>query len=286
MNTRLLAFATLICAFLPRNSMPQSISRRQATTGRAGQSPEAMHAALQPWLRAVETLLTKTKDPELEVYARVLRNAALMVPSTEVGPYALAQSVLMPPPDTTRPWIGVLVIEAHQSLPAGRWQQLASTKDFAAEYHEDTNTIYLRSDILQIPLMRGLLVVHEMRHWWQARHPGSAKDLDSRAGKEADAYHTEFRILDELMLPGYRELLASERSRVRRLLADPKQPPIQPALNNPLLEQTFGKFTDPIAKQMAAAEIMVRAAFAEIDTAPPAIARQRETEFLRTLGYE
>jgi len=285
MNTRLFALATVICALLPRSSMPQSISRSQTTKTPGGQTPEAVRAALQPWLQAVETLLTKTKDPELEVYTRVLHNAALMGPAGEVGPNALAQRVIMPPPDTTRPWIGVIVIEAHETLPAGRWQQLASTKDFAAEYHEDTNTIYLRSDIPQVPVMRGLLVVHEMRHWWQAGHPGSAMGLDSRPQREADAYHTEFRILDALKLPRYQELLTSERVRVRRLLVDPKQAQMQPALNNPLLGQTFGRFTDPIAKQMAAAEIMVRAAFAEIDNAPDALARQREVDFLRTLGY-
>ena len=286
MNTKFVALATIVFAFLPPNSMPQSLSRSQASAAPAGQTPETVRAALQPWLRALDTLLTKTKDPELEDYVRVLRNAALMAPATEVGPYALAQRVLMPPPDTTHPWIGVLVIEAHQSLPAGRWQQLASTTDFAAEYHEDTNTIYLRSDIPQIPVMRGLLLVHEMRHWSQAVHSRTTEEPGTRLRKEADAYHTEFRILDALMLPGYKDLLRSERARIRRLLVNPKMAPIEPDLNNPLLERTFGRFPSPMAKQMAAAEITVRAAFAEIDTASPAIAGQRESEFLRTLGYQ
>lgn len=38
------------------------------------------------------------------------------------------------------------------------------------------------------------------------------------------------------------ELLTSERARIRRLFTDPKQPPIEPELNNALLEQTFGTF--------------------------------------------
>ena len=121
--------------------------------------------------------------------------------------------------------------------------------------------------------MRGLLVVHEMRHWWQARHPGTAKDPESRPRREVDAYQTEFRILDALMLPRYQELVASERVRFRRLLADPKQPPIQPELNYPLLEQTFGRFANQVAKQMTATEITLRAAFAEVETAvrPPSL---------------
>ncbi len=276
----------IICALLPRSSVPQSISRPPAAAVPADQSPEAMYAALQPWLRAVETLLTKTKDTEVEVYVQVLRNAALMVPASEGGPYALAQRVLMPPPDTTRLWIGALVIEAHQNLPAGRWQQLASTKDFAAEYHPDTNTIYLRADIPQIPLIRGLLVVHEMRHWWQTRHPATTEGPDLRLRQEADAYHTEFRILDALMLPGYQDLLASERVRIRRLLADPKPTSIEPDLNNPLLERTFGRFPNLMAKQMTATEITVRAAFAEADTGPGALATKRELDILRNLGYK
>ena len=134
--------------------------------------------------------------------------------------------------------------------------------------------------------MRGLLLVHEMRHWSQAAHSRAPEEPGSRLRKEADAYHTEFRILDELKLPEYKALLASERIRVRRLLADSKLAPVEPDLNNPLLERTFGRFPNPIAKQMAAAEVMVRAAFAEIDTEPPAIAGQREIEFLHTLGYQ
>jgi hypothetical protein len=121
----------------------------------------------------VEALLSKTKDAELGLYLRVLRNAALMVPAGEARPDVLAQRVLIPPPNPARPWIGVIVIDSHNDLPPGRWQQLASTADFAAEYHEDTNTIYLRPDIPQVPLMRGLLVVHEMRHLvavWASRN--------------------------------------------------------------------------------------------------------------------
>jgi len=286
MNTRFFALAAIISAIIPPHSVPQSLPGSQATKAPAVQSVVAARAALQPWLRAVEGLLGKTKDAELTSYLQVLRNAALMAPASEGGPYALAQRVLMPPPDTTRPWIGVIVIESHQDLPAGRWQQLASATDFAAEYHDDTNTIYLRSDIPQVPVIRGLLVVHEMRHWWQAGHPGTAKDPDARPRKEVDAYRTEFRILDALMLPRYQELLASERVRVQRLLADPKQPPIQPELNNPLLEQTFGRFATPIAKQMAAAEIALRAAFAEVETGPAALAITREIVLLRGLGYK
>ena len=82
-----------------------------------------------------------------------------------------------------------------------RWQQLASTADFAAHYHHDTNTIYLCSDIRQIALVRGLLVAHEMRHWRQTGHPETTKDFNSRPAKEVDAYQSEFRILDALRLP-------------------------------------------------------------------------------------
>ena len=285
MNTRSLAGMAIVCAMFQRSSIPQSLPGPQTKKAPPVQSAEAVRTALQPWLQAVEGLSSKTKDAELVLYLQVLRNAALMAPTGEGGSNALAQRVLSPPPDTTRPWVGVIVIQSHKDLPAGRWQQLASASDFPAEYHDDTNTIYLRSDTPQIPLMRGLLVVHEMRHWWQARHRKTAKDQESRPRKEADAYKTEFRILDALTLPRYQELLASERVRIRPLLADPNQLPIEPDLNNPLLEQTFGKFVNPIAKQMAAAEIAVRAAFAEFDTLPAATGLRRKTDLLRKLGY-
>ena len=281
MSTRLLAF---IWAISPLYSAAQPLLHSHNAP--AVQSPEAARAALDPWLQAVEGVLSKTKDAEVAFYLHVLRNPALMVPTGEAGPNVLAQRVLVPPPNTARPWIGVIVMESHERLPAGRWQQLASASDFAAEYHEDTNTVYLRSDIPQVPLMRGLLLIHEMRHWWQTGHPETTENPDSRLRKEVDGYETEFRILDALMLPRYQELLVSERLRIRRLLADPRQPPIQPESNSPLLEQTFGRFESPIAKQMAAAEIAVRAAFAEVNTLPANSAARGKIDLLRSLGYQ
>jgi hypothetical protein len=96
-----------------------------------------------------------------------------------------------------------------------------------------------------------------MRHWWQARQPGAA--AESRLRKEVDAYETEFRILDALKLPSDEELLTAERLHI-------KPGPIQPDVSNPLLKQTFGRFPGPMSKQIAATEIAVRAAFAELDS--------------------
>ena len=103
MNTRFLAPAAIACAILPPSSILQSLPRSQTTKAPAIQSATALRAALQPWLRAVEGLLSRTKDAELVLYLQVLRNAALMVPTGEGGPGALAQRVLgpvlSPPPE-------------------------------------------------------------------------------------------------------------------------------------------------------------------------------------------
>jgi hypothetical protein len=285
MNNRLFALAAIICAGAPPYCVAHLLLRAQ-TNAPANQSADAVRSALEPWLRAVEELLNKTKDAEVDSYLHVLHNAAMMGPSGEGGGAVFAQRVLAPPPDTTHAWIGVIVIESRKSLPAGRWQQLASTPDFAAEYHEDTNTIYLRSDLPQIAVIRGLLIMHEMRHWWQAGHAGTPKAPESRLRKEVDAYQTEFRILDALRLPKYQELLTAERLRIRHLLAGPKPAPIEPDVNNPILERAFGRFPNPIAKQMAAAEIAVRAAFGELDTLPATLAQERKIDMLRSLGYQ
>jgi hypothetical protein len=286
MNSRFFELAAIISAILPPYSAAQSLPRSQTTKAPAVQSVVAARAALQPWLRAVEGIFSKTKDSEVGSYLQVLRNVAFMAPSGGGGPAALAQRVLAPPPKIPGPWIGVIIIDSHKDLPAGRWQQLASKSDFTTEYHDDVNTIILRSDVPQVPVMRGLLVVHEMRHWWQAAQPETTRNLTSRLHKEIDAYQTEFRVLDALMLPRYQELLLSERARARRSLADPKQSPIQPDFDNPLLEQTFGSFASPIAKQLAATEIVVRAIFAELDTFPAASALQGKIDLLRNLGYQ
>lgn len=285
MKRRFSIRAAIMCAMLSPSCIPQSLPGSQTKRAPTGQSAVAVRAALQPWIRAVEELSNKSKDAEVIAYLEVLHNAAIMAPSGEGSPAALAQRVLAPPPKVPGAWVGVIIIDSHQNLPSGRWQQLASTTDFAAEYHEDTNTMYLRNDLPQIPVIRGLLVVHEMRHWWQTANSEASKDLDSRPRREVDAYQTEFRILDALMLHGYQGLLASERVRVRRFLADPKGPLLRPDTDNPLLDQTFGGFANPAARQMAAAEITVRAAFAELDTLPAATALRRKTDLLRSLGY-
>src|SRR6266496_2589984 len=119
---RFLAPAAIACAILPPSSILQSLVHSQTTKAPAMQSAAAVRASLQPWLRAVEGLLSKTKkDAELVLYLQVLRNAALMVPTGEGGPDALAQRVLSPPPEKAHAWIGVIVIESHKDLPAGRW---------------------------------------------------------------------------------------------------------------------------------------------------------------------
>jgi hypothetical protein len=284
MNSRLFAFAAVFYAGTFPCLVAQWLPGAQANAP-GSQSAEAVRVTLLPWIRATEHLWSKTNDLEVRSYVQVLRNAALMAPSGEGGLAVLAQRVLAPPPDTARPWVGVIVIDLRKDLPVGRWQQYAAATDFAAEYHDDTNTIYLRSDIPQIPVIRGLLIVHEMRHWWQRGRPGASKDPESRLGKEVDAYQTEFRVLDALRLPKYQELLTAERNRIRNLLASPKPQPIQPDVNNSLLEQTFGRFPHPSAKQMAAAEIAVRAAFVELETLPAALAQQRKLDLLRSLGY-
>ena len=284
MNSRFFAFAAILYAGTLPCSVAQRLPGAQANAPDS-QSAEAVRAALLPWIRASEHLLSKTNDLEVRSYVQVLRNAALMAPSGEGGPAALAQRVLAPPPDTSRPWVGVIVIDLRKDLPPGRWQQFVAQTDFVAEYHDDTNTIYLRSDIPQIPIIRGLLIIHEMRHWWQRAHPEASKEPEPRLRKEVDAYQAEFRILDAIRLPKYQELLTAERSRIRNLLTGPRPQPIQPDVNNPLLEQTFGSFPNPIAKQMVAAEIAVRAAFGELETLPPTLAQQRKIDLLRSLGY-
>jgi hypothetical protein len=78
MSTRLLVF---IWAIFALSSAAQPLLR--ANNSPAVQSPEAARAALDPWLRAVEGVLSKTKDAEVDFYLRVLRNPALMVPTGE-----------------------------------------------------------------------------------------------------------------------------------------------------------------------------------------------------------
>jgi len=269
----------LVWWILSTFSLSQTLPTDSRNSAQDVHSAESVRATLGPWLRAVEVLMTKTNDEEVRSYLRVLHNAAMMYPTGEGGDAVLAQRVLAPPPDTTHPWIGVVIITPHESLPAGKWQQLASSADFAAEYHEDVNTIVLRSDIPQIAVIRGLLLVHEMRHWQQARPPGTLTSPESRLRKEIDAYETEFRILDALRLPHYQELFTAERLRVR-------QGPLQPDFKNPLLTQVFGTFPTTFAKQMAAIEITVRAAFAELNTLPPQRAEQGKMDLLRHLGYQ
>lgn len=89
MSTRLLAFIWAISAL---SSAAQPLLR--ARNSPAVQSAEAARAAFDPWLRAVEGVLHKTKDAEVDFYLQVLRNPALMVPTGEAGPMCLRNGCL------------------------------------------------------------------------------------------------------------------------------------------------------------------------------------------------
>src|SRR5437868_2179944 len=122
MSTRVLALA-FVWAMSALHCAAQPLLRVRNSP--AIQSPEAVRAAFNPWLRAVQGLLTPVRYYEVYFDLRIIRNPALTVTVGEAALNVLAQRVLAPPPDTTRLRIGVIVLQCNENLLAGRWQQPA-----------------------------------------------------------------------------------------------------------------------------------------------------------------
>jgi hypothetical protein len=71
-----------MCLIVPHYCIPQTLPTRE-TAPHTVKSAETVRAALQPWLRAIEALVSKTNDGEVSSYVQVLGNSALMVPERQ-----------------------------------------------------------------------------------------------------------------------------------------------------------------------------------------------------------
>jgi len=165
------------------------------------------------------------------------------------------------------------------SIPPGAWTQTIQNSNYVAMFYDDVNTMVFRTDMQEVPLLRVLIIFHEFRHIMQAQNP-LPKVPNYQQIREVDAYDYEFALLDKLSLPHWNEAVSTERARLRPSIRN--NIGFKTNLDDPNAEKVFGKFPSTVSRYNAATIIMLRSAFAEIDSQfSPPLAIQRKIMLLK-----
>ncbi len=139
------------------------------------------------------------------------------------------------------------------------------------------NVILLNSIDYYPDTVRGLVLFHELVHAQQKRtgipapsHP------NARALRELQAYELEFKVLDRLNLPGYKEALEAEVRRVRSEFQ--QQTTSRPNLANPYLDVMFPDVGMQVQSRTKVASILLFRAIllmVERDFKPEEVAQKK-----------
>lgn len=212
------------------------------------------------------------------------RKEVEQVATEMAGSDKLAVKYISQPKYKDRPWIGVVFVGAKTPIPRGAWTEYFHKSKLFAEYDDKSNAIIFRDDIPQLPILKGLIAQHEMQHWLQKIKPAPpliSKQL-LKLLRELNAYEFEFSLLDKLKLPGLPELIASERTRIRKYLQANQS--FETNFDDPMLVKVFGPFPSEVGRKNAATIIMIKALFAEFDSLyPPQAALQKKLNFLHSI---
>lgn len=250
-----------------------------------GVTSQELQSCTQPkavWVAAVRNIAKITADPQAQGYADVLDNGICAVLTNEAGPDKLAVKYIAMPKYKDKPWIGVVFVGTKTPIPAGAWTEHFRKSVMFAEYNDSINTVIFRDDFGQVPVLKGLIALHEMQHWWQKMNPLPQPIPDLQAFKELNAYEFEFSLLDKLKLPGLTELVTFERARIRQRLQSNQG--FETNFSNPALIKVFGPFPSEVGRKNAATIIMIKSLFAEFDSLySPQASVQKKLNFLHSV---
>lgn len=231
--------------------------------------------------KAIDNLVTNTKDQQAKYFSDVLKNSACAVLTNEAGRDKQAVRYMEMPNDKNRPFVGVVFVAKQSQIPEGFWKKFLTNSKFIAQYFDGINTIIFREDMPQVPVLYALIAMHEMQHFWQRTHPLDRKIPDFDAFRELFAYEYEFHLLDRLNLRGLKDLIAAERARIRPYVKSNQG--FNTNFDNPALERVFGPMLFNIQRQNAASIVMMRSLFAEFEALyPQKVALQKKMYFLKT----
>jgi hypothetical protein len=242
---------------------------------------EQSRTCLQPWLDGLNLIIkSDPKNQDLKAYREVLSNAAFGESITLQGKSSVRIISRVPNPD--KAWL-VAVPVCSEQVP---FPENLKKEKFLAAYNESTKIIFLNSSFSTPTLLKGVVLIHEMRHVVQHLSPVAPEGTPGLSlFLEVDAYEHEFQLLDRLRLPGYESLIASEVKRVKEDLASKGK--AEPNVTDRRLALIFpGLGTDLVSRQLAATEIFLRTLFKLYDIeSSEEVALKKKMDTMVSIGY-
>lgn len=265
-------------------SSPVSVPANSKTS--TGVYPEKEMAEIQKrvldkvsqWVLPAQEILQRTNDGDASLYVHAFNNCPVQIPLDKGSELGLLGVTTLERP--SEPWVDFILVEDVNVSPV--WKRAITSKDFLASYDFEQNTVIIHDfRIKGIPkIMKGLVMLHEMRHWKQANFDFRPDPRFEKQMQEIDAYEYEFSLLDRLNLPGYSELVAHEKNRLRSDYFSGK--PVNPVCPVALLKKVFpdlGNETDTV--KAAQSEVFLLSLFKIIDEGPE---REREARKIKLMS--
>ncbi len=220
---------------------------------------------IQSWLDGVDTVITRTKDEDAIFYRDVLKNSAIAKPEIQDGTQVMR--ILSGVKNSDSPWIIMANTCVGSNLP--------SERNFIAEYDGPSNVLMMRQEYAPSIIVRGLIILHEMRHALQNHRNSELVGV----AQEEDAYEYEFKLLDALNLPSYRGFIDEEVQRIRPQLKTADK--IDANMDDPRIEVIFGQSMNAEGRMIGASILFMRSIFKiyDIDLSKEEATRMKQ-EFL------
>jgi hypothetical protein len=261
-----------------------SINLASAQTKQPANQISSAGKCLAPWLDGLDQIIARDSiDQDPRAYRSILANGAIGQPVAQG--HVLGLKWISGPKDRTKGTVGIVPICSTVGLPAPWIKELQSRQFVASYYPRPFDAVVLRGYLPVPNILRGFILLHEMRHGLQERYATSNPGEPIVLIKEVDAYDFEFSVLDHSSLPGYQAMLEDEIKRIKVDFA--RTGSTRPNAADPRLDQIFpGLGKNQVARNIAATEIMIRAVFKLYERENlPETAFRKKLSFMSALGY-
>lgn len=239
--------------------------------------------AFDEWFIPAKQITEQASDP----MARRLINSlagqiSFNVPKKEgeFGPLGLEK--LSDPANIHAPWVRVVIAE-NSGLSEG-WKKELDKRSVASFTDPDSTILLSHYRAVGFPrVLRGLILMHEMRHWYQLWYDMPIDEKFDREMHEIDAYEFEQRLFKDLNLPNYARIINEEMDRVRQdYLAGKPVKQGCPLSDVKLLFPDVGDNADAISACQK--EIFYTAMFRIMNAMPWEEVMERKIKFVQSSG--
>ena len=235
---------------------------------------------IQPWLEGVREVVQRSQHKQAREYELMIKDGLYAEPYAK-NSKQIAINLLLPGKQTQADMQKLRLVPLCQN---SNIRKMLKEKNSAAMFDIQLGALLLESDSTSPKIVLGLIILHELRHWWQFQ-AGKIPATNKRdfLMSEVDAYEFEFQVLDSLKLPGYTDVLAAEFRRLRTPNAGISMSPTNPGLDR--MFPGLGMHLAP--RKRVALIISLRALFKTFDQDfRGQEVLQQKMNLLETLGYK